>query len=197
MKNIKPKNHNPLPDNSKKVFQGIRWQVHQWEQIQFDGSIKIYESIKRFDTVIVYPVIDENVVILEEEQPHWGRKSDSIVAGGVGDGEDIVEAAKRELREETGMIFKDFYLVHAEQKYHDLHSNAYVFIAKNLIEKGEVLPDSGERTEPKEVSFQELIKLTKQRKFFHKPTFVDEFIIQDKVEELFDIFRNPEKYKLL
>lgn len=193
----KPHNHHPLPDHAKKVFHGKRYEIYQWEQKQFDDSILIFESIKRFDTVLVYPIIDDNIVIIEEEQPHWGRKSDSFVAGGVEDSENIFDAARRELTEETGMVFKDFYLVHAEQQNIDLHSTIYIFVAKNLIETKEKSLDSGEKMHPKSVSFDELITLTKQRKFFHKPDFIDEFIIQDKIETLFDIFRNPEKHSIL
>lgn len=192
----KPHKHHPLPDHARKVFHGERYEIYQWEQTLFDGSTKIYESIKRFDTVIVYPIVDDKVVIIEEEQPHWGKVSDSLVAGGIDDGEDIFDAARRELLEETGMTFQDWYLVHAEQKNIDMHSNIYIFIAKNRIETREKIDDAGERTHPKEVSFGELISLTRQRKFFHKPDFIDEFIIQDKIETLFDIFRNPEKYKI-
>ncbi|MES2223765.1 MAG: NUDIX hydrolase [Patescibacteria group bacterium] len=193
----KPHNHHPLPDHAKKVFQGDRWSVYQWEQKQFDGSVIIFESVKRFDSVIVYPVIDEKIVILEEQQPHWLKASDTIVAGGINNDEDIFDAARRELEEETGMVFKDFYLVNSEQKSKDVQSNVYVFIAKNLIAQKKPKLDAGERTTSREVSFDELITLAKQRKFFHKPTFVDEFIIQDKVETLFDIFRNPEKYSII
>lgn len=192
-----PKNHHPLPKHSKKVFQGLRWEVHQWEQEIFDGSIKTYESIGRFDSVIIYPIINDKVVIIEEEQPHWGRKSDSLVAGGVNNDEDIFEAAARETLEETGMVFKKFYLVDAEQRSKDVHSNVYTFIATDLAEIRAKKLDVGERTEPREVTFGELIELARQRKFFHKPTFVDEFLIQDKVDTLFDIFKNPEKYSII
>ncbi|MDB5203974.1 MAG: hypothetical protein JWP09_2 [Candidatus Taylorbacteria bacterium] len=197
MSRPKPHNHHPLPDHAKKVFQGDRWSIYQWEQKQFDDSTLIFESIKRFDSVIIYPIIDEKVVILEEQQPHWAKPSDSIVAGGVNDDEDIFDAARRELEEETGMVFENFYLVSSEQKSKDIHSNVYVFIAKNLIAKKDVKLDAGERTTPREVSFEELIALTRQRVFFHKPTFVDEFIIQDKIDTLFEVFRNPEKYSIL
>lgn len=191
-----PDNHMPLPEHAKKVFQGERWHVYQWEQIQFDGSIRTYESVKRFDTVVIYPVIGDKVIIVEEEQPHWGTKSNSIIAGGVEDGEDVFNAAARELEEESGMVFKNLYLVHMEQKSKDIHSVSYVFIAKDLVETKGIKPDAGERIEVKSVGFNELIILAKQRAFFHKPTFIDEHIIQDKVEKLFDVFKNPEKYAL-
>jgi len=197
MNRPKPHNHHPLPDHAKKVFHGKLWQIHQWDQEWFDGTTKIYEAVKRQDSVIIFPIIDENVVIIEEEQPHWGRMCDSIVAGGINDEEDIFTAAQRETEEETGMLFKDFYLVHSEQRHIDIHANFYVFVAKNMISKSNVKLDGGEKTIPKEVDFDKLISMTKERKFFHKPFFIDEFIIQDKIDTLFDMFRNPDKYSIL
>jgi ADP-ribose pyrophosphatase YjhB (NUDIX family) len=194
MHKSKPDKHPPLPSHSKKVFHGIRWHVFQWEQEQFDGGFKTFESLKIFDSVVVYPIIDNTVIILNEEQPHWGQKHNSIVAGGVDEGEDVYDAAKRELLEETGMIFRDFYLVNIEQRSGDIHSYTYTFIAKNLVSKGSTQDTGGEKTEPKQVSFEELVELTRKRDFYHKPTFIDEHIIQDKIDILFDTFQNPEKY---
>ena len=194
----KPHNHHPLPPHARTVYQGRRWSIHEWEQELFDGSVGIFESISRSDAVIVFPVFDDDkLVILEEEQPHWGRISDSIVAGGVEDDEDVFDAAQRELLEETGMVFKDWYLVHAEQRSIDTHSNFYIFVAKNHLENKDKKLDAGERTHPKIISFDELIGMTRERKFFHKKYFVDEYIVRDKIDELFDLLRNPEKYSIV
>jgi ADP-ribose pyrophosphatase YjhB (NUDIX family) len=197
MNRPKPDKHHPLPSNSKKVFHGIRWHVFQWEQEQFDGGFKTFESLKIFDSVVIYPVIEDKFVIITEEQPHWGQKHNSIVAGGVDEGEDVYDAAKRELLEETGMKFKDLYLVNIEQRSNDVHSYTYTFVAKNLESKGATQDTNGEKTEPREVGFEELIDLARKRDFFHKPSFIDEYIIQDKIDTLFDLFQNPEKYSIL
>ena len=196
MNHPKPLKHNPIPAHAKKVFQGTRWNIFQWEQEMFDGTKQIYESIHRMNSVVIFPIIDEEILILEEEQPHWGRKAFSLTAGGIEEGESIFEGAERELEEETGLNFKDLYLVGINQESPNVGHYSYTFVAKNVIgEKPQEL-DPGEKITVKKVSFNELISLTRQRKFFYRPSFIDEMIIQDRIDEFKDLLKNPEKYEI-
>jgi ADP-ribose pyrophosphatase len=54
----RPKSNQPIPENAKKVFDGIIFDIYQWEQEQFDGTIKTFEKAKRPDTVVVFPVLN-------------------------------------------------------------------------------------------------------------------------------------------
>ena len=66
----KPKSKQPLPDNAKKVFEGVIFDVYQWEQKMFDGSLETFEKLKRPDTVIVFPIMaDGKVLLTKQEQP--------------------------------------------------------------------------------------------------------------------------------
>lgn len=191
------KKHAPIPDHAKKVFHGERWQVMQWEQELFDGTKKTYESLKRANSVSIIPVIDDNkVIIIEEHQPHWKEKAFSIVGGGIDEGEDPLAGAKRELVEETGMIFKDFYLVSILHPLPNFDYTHYTYVAKNILEQKEIALDAGEKTNPIEISFEELISLARKREFFYNPHLVDEAIIRDKIPEFFDMLRNPKSYEL-
>ena len=183
--------HHPIPSHAKKVFEGTRWNVFQWEQEMFDGTKEIYESVNRRNSVVIFGVVGEEVIILEEEQPHWGRKAISLTAGGLEDGENIFEGARRELEEESGLIFKDLYLIGIDQVTPNIGHYSYTFVAKNVIgEKPQEL-DPGEKITAKKVSFDELISLTRNRRFYYNPIFIDEMIIQDRIPEFFDMLRNP------
>jgi len=189
------KKHNPIPHHAKKVFHGERWQVMQWDQELFDGTTKIYESLKRADSASVLPVLDNNkIIIIEEHQPHWKEKAFSIAGGNIDEGENPLDGAKRELFEETGMIFKDFYLVSIMHPLQNTDYTHYTYVAKNLLEQKEVLPDAGEKTVPIEISFEELILLARKRVFHFNPHLIDEAIIRDQLPEFFDMLRNPEKH---
>ena len=59
-----------IPDSAERVFEGKTFDVYQWKQEMFDGSMKIFEKLKRnhsVDIVAVSP--DGDICIIEEEQP--------------------------------------------------------------------------------------------------------------------------------
>lgn len=91
----RPKSKQPMPENAKRVFKGVVFDVYQWEQELYDGSKATFEKLKRPDTVVVFPVLpDGKILLTEQEQP--GK--DPFI-GGLGgrmdEGEDMLETAKR------------------------------------------------------------------------------------------------------
>ncbi len=186
-----------LPENSKEIFKGKRWSIHQWEQKQFDGSTTIYETIKRKDTVVVIPVLEDGSIVIEEEQqPHWEKSFLSIMAGGAEEGEDIFESAKRETEEEIGMVFSNYYLVDVSEIMHGVLWTCYTFVAKNFEKKIPQALDGGEKITPKIISKEELISFVKNRSFRFNPRFIEGFVLADKTEEFFKILKNPENYQI-
>jgi len=126
MKINKPKSKQPIPQDAKKVFSGVMFDVYQWEQKLFDGTKTTFEKLKCSDTVIVFPILDDGRIILtQQEQP--GRPPFIGVAGGrVSKNEDILEAAKRELKEETGYEASKFILWNAQQMISKIEWAVYV-----------------------------------------------------------------------
>lgn len=70
MKIERPKSLQPMPENAKRVFKGIIFDVYQWEQEMFDGGKETFEKLKRPNTVVVFPVFpDGRIMLTEQEQP--------------------------------------------------------------------------------------------------------------------------------
>lgn len=159
MKIVRPGSNQPIPPQAKKVFQGQIFSIYQWEQEQFDGSKKTFEKAKRPDTVNVLPVTTEGKIILaEQEQP--GTEPFIGCPGGIIDtGEDPLEAAKRELREETGHVAREFILWDAVQPVSKVDWVIYTFIAKGCELVGKQILDSGEKIKLKYVTFEEFVEL--------------------------------------
>lgn len=165
MQITRPQSKQPIPENAKKVFSGILFDVYQWEQEQFDGTIKTFEKVKRQDTVGVLAVTtDQRIILLVQEQP--GTKLFLGTPGGIIDpDEDVFEAAKRELLEETGMVSEEWELFEAVQPASKIDWAIFTFIARNCKKVTKPHLDSGEKIKLREVSWEEFLQLLLDESF--------------------------------
>ncbi len=194
----------PLPPNTKlhsekaeRVFKGVRFDTYQWEQKQFDGSTATFEIVKRNDTVIIIPVIDNEIALVKEQQPHWDKPGYTLVAGMVNPDEDLDVAARRELEEETGLIFENYHLVHIETNTPAVEWFAYTFVATGYKGAKDKKLDAGEKNEVEKVTLDKLVSMTRNRELFYRPRFIEDMLMQDKLEELKNLLKNPAKYSIL
>ena len=184
---IRPASKQPIPDNAKRVFKGVLFDVYQWDQKLYDGTTTTFEKLKRPDTVVVFPVLpDGRIVLTEQEQP--GKKPFVGACGGrVDPGEDVLAAAKRELREESGYEASEYTLWDARHPTSKIDWVVYTFIAKGLQKAGELDLDGGEKIELKIVSLDELIDIA------HTADFAEKEVAYELAEAKF----NPAKRKEL
>ncbi len=168
MKIIRPKSKQPIPDNAELVFKGVLFDVYQWEQKMFDGTTATFEKLKRPDTVVVFPVLpDGKIILTEQEQP--GKEPFIGATGGrVDKDEDILDAARRELLEESGYEAKEFILWDAQHPTSKIDWVIYTFIAKGLKKVADLDLDSGEKITLKPVTFDEFIDLGTDEEFAEK-----------------------------
>lgn len=155
----------PIPDNAKKVFDWKTFNVYQWEQKMFDWTIKIFEKLKRNDSIDIIAISKNNeIYILEEEQP-WRSPFYWLVWWTCEDWETPIETAKRELLEETWLKSGDWELFWSYSKSSRIDYKSNIFIARNCekIEKQNL--DSWEKIKVKKVNWEEFLKIIANPKF--------------------------------
>lgn len=185
---LRPLSKQPIPPHAKKVFGGVLFDVYQWEQKLFDGTKTTFEKLKRRDTVVVFPILDDGRVLLtKQEQPGKVGAFMGATGGGVHDGEEILDAAKRELLEESGYDASEFILWDAQQPSSKIDWVVYTFLAKGLKKVSDMNLDGGERITLKPVNFDEFIEIGIGKNFAEK----------EIVPKLYEVKLYPEKKEAL
>ena len=161
----RPVSKQPMPADAKKVFTGKMFDMYQWEQKLFDGTTATFERIRRADTVVTFPVLpDGRILLLKQQQPNTGEYI-SGAGGRMDPGEEPLQAAKRELLEETGYHADEWVLLDAQQPVGKIEWVVYTFIAKRLRKVAEPSFDGGEKIRLYPISFKEFLMLSSNDTF--------------------------------
>lgn len=161
----RPKSNQPIPSSAKKVFEGIIFKVYQWEQEMFDGSKKTFEKLSRGDTVNVFPVTEDNKIVLTRQEQPGTEPFIGAIGGMVDPGEDIETAVRRELLEESGYEAGSVVLWDSKQLSSGIDWAMYSFVAKDLKKIAELQLDVGEKIELLYLSFDEFVETVAQENY--------------------------------
>lgn len=160
-----PKSSQPLPQHAKKVFEGVLFNVWQWEQKMFDGSVKTFEKASRQASVSIFPVTkDKKIILTVQEQPGI-EKFVSLVGGVVDLGEDIIDCAHRELVEEIGAKTTNMDYWYSVQPVTKVEWPIYMFVARNCEIVSPTNLDSGEKISTKYVTWDEFLEIIRSEEF--------------------------------
>ncbi len=154
-----------LPPQAKRVFKGEIFEVYQWPQELYDGTTATFEMLKRPDTVIIIPITQEGEILyLNQEQPGFPPFL-SFPSGRLEEGEEPLEAARRELMEETGYEAADYALVQTIEPVAKIDWCVFVFIARGCRKVNEQDLDPGERIEVLRMSFENMLERVRKPNF--------------------------------
>lgn len=218
MRKFVPKNAKLIPEEAEKVFQGKIYAVYQWPQEMFDGSFETFEMLRRPDTVKILPIVtaeearelgfgagvngeddtdpgaaetgEPRLIVTKQEQPRKDCFYD-YPGGRMDEGDaDELAAAKRELREETGLSFRNWKLIKVEQPFNKIDWLVYTFLATGLEGRGEQNLDAGEKIEVEAMTFDEVKRLIESEDARYMR--FKELSERVRLEEVMDL---PEIYK--
>ncbi len=146
-----------IPTNATRVFSGILFDVYQWEQKMYDGSTATFEMLDRMNSAQVLAIKDGKILITKERQP--GRDwYIGLLGGRLEKGEDPLEGAKRELKEESGLESDHWELFKIYNPYSKMDWDMHLFIAKECVHVGGHEHDPGEDLTVLELTFDEFIE---------------------------------------
>lgn len=176
-----------MPQNAKLVFKGKLFEVWQWEQKMFDGTTQVFERLRRPNTAQVLAAIKEKVLVQMERQPDSEQSFISLPGGRFDEGEPPLEAAKRELLEESGYVSNDWVLWREDNPVGKIEWTVYTYAARNCTRAQEPRLDVGEKIDPRLISFDEFLLLPDEPTFY-SPEIVPELLrmrIDDKKRAAF------------
>lgn len=139
-----PSNARLIPPQAKRVFKGVIYDVYQWDQAMFDGTTEVFEMLKRPDTVIIIGIKDDKVIYIEDVQPN-DYHTIGFPGGRVDPDESWVDAAKREMLEETGLSFSKWKLVNVFQPISKAEWFVACYVAWEVSGTSTPHLDSGEK----------------------------------------------------
>ncbi len=132
MKKVVPTDAILIPSDATVVFRGVIFDVYQWQQTMFDGTVETFEMLKRPDTVQTLVTNGSQVLVIEDDQP--GRRTRCTLPGGRVDeaDESWQAAAQRELSEETGIQCETWNLIDVRQPQMKIEWFVILFFATGV-----------------------------------------------------------------
>ncbi len=149
-----------FPENAKKVFTGVLFDVYQWDQKMYDGTTEIFEGLERCDSAEIIATTPEGTILIQkQQQPDSEEWFIDVIAGRIEVGEDSLTGAKRETLEETGYSSDEWNLLDTYTSAGKIIWNTFIYTARNCVKTHEQNLDPGERIEVREVTFDEFIEM--------------------------------------
>ncbi len=114
--------------SSKTLFQDQYIQLVE-NTIEFKGNTRQHNDVYRKPAVSIFPIDDSgNIFLINQYRYLLGETVIEAVAGIMDEGEEILDTARRELREETGIVAHDY------RKIHSIYAaGSFVKIQQHLV----------------------------------------------------------------
>lgn len=172
-----------IPEQAKRVFQGVKHDVYQWELDLFDGTKATFEILRRADCVQAIVNVGDKILIQEERQPHVDHSFFSFPGGSIEEGEKPQEAVARELLEETGFEARSWNLLDIQRPNHSIDWAIHIFIGHDAKKIAEPKTDGGEKITPRLVSLDELLDLVDSGAFYRFAPALGMMLVRAKYDQ--------------
>jgi 8-oxo-dGTP pyrophosphatase MutT (NUDIX family) len=147
--------------STREVYDNAWIKVREDAVVRPDGQPGIY-GVVHFKNVAVgvLAVEDEEVYLVGQYRYTLERYSWEIVEGGCPEGEDTLDAARRELEEETGLRARDWLKMGEAHLSNSATDESAVWYLATGLEQGESRPEGTERLQVRRVKLEEALRMT-------------------------------------
>lgn len=180
-----------IPEGAKCAWKWKLFSVWTRNQEMFDWSTKIFEWVKRFDSIQWIVVDGENIILPYEIQPARSEWNYGLWGWMLEEWEIPAEAMAREFLEESGMIWDIVFWKNLSKEWY-ISRDEHFYIIKNIKKVQAPMTDPWwEKIEIKIMSFDEFLQIL-VAPWFRNSTFANamirEYILPGKQEELKKVF---------
>jgi 8-oxo-dGTP pyrophosphatase MutT (NUDIX family) len=132
-----------------------------------------YQIVERRPTAIVFPLTSSNeIYLLSQYRTLYDKTIFEAVAGHIDSGESPLKAAKRELKEETGIIAGQWEeLLRVDESASVIRSTMHIFLAREL-EEGESSSEESEEIELIKMPLSEAVEKVSKREITNGSTII-------------------------
>jgi len=135
----------------------------QVDQVQLpNGGTASREIVKHPGAVAVIPLLDDKMIVVEQYRKPLEKSQIEIPAGKLDPGEEPLQAALRELEEETG--FRSDHVKHVSSFYTSpgfADEIIHLYVAEQLV-KGEARPDEDEFLECEAITLEQALQYMRE-----------------------------------
>lgn len=146
-----------IPPGAHRVYQGVIYDVWQWEQKLFDGSTATFERLARPDSAQVIAISGDKIILQRQRQPDWEEYGVTLPGGRIDKGETPLQGAQRELREENGYESVDWELLQEFNPSNHFFWTIHTYIARACTKVAAPSLEAGEQIEEMTVTFEEFL----------------------------------------
>jgi 8-oxo-dGTP pyrophosphatase MutT (NUDIX family) len=147
--------------SAREVYDNAWINVREDAVVRPDGQPGVY-GVVHFKNVAVgvLAVEGEEVYLVGQYRYTLGRYSWEIVEGGCPEGEETLDAARRELEEETGLRARDWLKMGEAHLSNSVTDESAVWYLATGLEQGECRPEGTERLQVRRVKIEEALRMT-------------------------------------
>ncbi len=170
--------------SSKKILNTDFFDVEKEKIILPNGNKHVYQSVIRKPVSMIIPLTnDYEVYMIKQYRYLYDDYLIEFTAGHVDENENPLAAAKRELKEETGLVAKHWEEIsRIENSASVVKSRIHLFLAKDL-EKEEAKPEDGEEIELIKVSLDKAVEMVMKKEITTVSTMYAILYLEKLVKE--------------